>query len=266
MLIDEMMNEHHGDHGSAEYDRSASADVVRDVLIAARDRASAEAGRMAAIRAAGDIPAECGPDIAPSPARGGFVLAPQVAMVPNGVDEYGLDRWAPAAAGYGHRSAIRCADAFDAMMAAALRRKKPMALTPGQVAIGRRYHDLVEFLSAGGVALSSMEGRTGGGGDSGNWMDHRLQVSDEVTRLQHRIGTGVALAVRRVRPSDRGTGQRGPITDRRLVDMVCLEGRSLDEVLKVHGWAKDAKVRKAVTEALCAALDRMIGYRVKNRC
>lgn len=237
----------------------------RQVIQDARDRAAAEARRLAAIRAAGEIPAECGPDIAPSPARGGFVLVPQVAMVPNGVDEHGLDRWTPAPTGYGHRSAIRCADAFDGMMAAALRRKAAMPLTPGQVAIGRRYRDLVEFLSAGGVALSSLEGRRGGsGGDGGNWTDYRLQLSDEVDRLQRRIGQGIALSVRRVRPSDRGAGQRGPITDRALVDMVCLGGKSIDGVLKSHHWSIKGDTRKAAMDALCAALGRMIGYHVKK--
>ena len=72
----------------------------------------------------------------------------------------------------------------------------------------------------------------------------------------------MALAVRRIRPSDRGS--RAGITDRRLVDMVCLGGEDLTAVLRAHGWFEDGKNRKALRLALCAVLDRMQGYREKG--
>lgn len=50
--------------------------------------------------------------------------------------------------------------------------------------------------------------------------------------MRNRIGHGVAMPVRRVRPSDRGADQHGPIMDRVLVDMVCLSVKSLNEVLR----------------------------------
>lgn len=219
-----------------------------------------ERARLDAIHAASAVPDDCGPDIAPSPARGGFVVERQIALVPNGIDTRGLGKWAAAPTGYGHRASIRRADVFDAMQAQAARRKRPMILTPGQVAMGRRYHDLVELLSADGCVLSRLDA-SHGSGDGGNWMDRRIQLSNELDMLRRRIGAGVAMAVRRVRPSARGADQRGPIMDRVLVDMVCLKGCTLDQVLVAHGWAKDSTARKVVGEALCGALDRMIGYR-----
>lgn len=224
-----------------------------------------ERARLDAIREASAVPDECGPDIAPAPARGGFVVERSITLVPNGVDARGLDKWAAAPTGYGHRSSVRRADVFDAMMAQAARRKRPMILTPGQVAMGRRYHDLVELLSADGCVLSRLDA-SHGSGDGGNWMDRRIQLSNELDVLRRRIGAGVAMAVRRVRPSARGADQRGPIMDRVLVDMVCLKGCTLDQVLKAHGWKKNARTYNAIAEALCAVLDRMIGYRGGKSC
>ncbi len=117
---------------------------------------AAEALRLRAAQAAAAIPAACGPDIAPSPARGGFVLVRNVELLP-----VGTDKVEAVHRGYGGREAIRRADAFDAMLAAAARRKQPAPLTPGQIAIGRRYHDLVELLSADGTKLSSLQASKG---------------------------------------------------------------------------------------------------------
>lgn len=216
---------------------------------------AAEALRLRAAQAAAAIPAACGPDIAPSPARGGFVLVRNVELLP-----VGTDKVEAVHRGYGGREAIRRADAFDAMLAAAARRKQPAPLTSGQIAIGRRYHDLVELLSADGTKLSSLQASKGGP-DGRDWMDRRLELSAEVEGMRKRIGSGVAMSVRRVRPSARGDHQRGSITDRVLVDMVCLQGKSLADVLRFTGWQVDGRNRKAVADALSAALDRMIGYR-----
>ena len=222
-------------------------------------KVAAERARLDAIKDAAAVPDECGPDIAPSPARRGFVLVRPVELLP-----VGTDRVEAVHRGYGGRSAIQCADVFDAMRAAAARRKKPMALTPGQISMARRYRDLVELLAADGCKLSNLDASTGSG-DSGGWMDRRLQVSQEVDILRRRIGNGVALSVRRVRPSDRGAAQRGQILDRVMVDMVCLKGCSVDQVLRAHGWQTNGRGRKAVTDALSAALDRMIGYRGEKK-
>ncbi|REF69944.1 hypothetical protein E3U25_17265 [Paracoccus versutus] len=222
-----------------------------------------EAARLAAIRDASAIPDQCGPDTIAAPARGPFVVEPQFTMVPNGVDEHGLDKWAAAATGYGHRASVRAADVFDRMIASALRRKRPCPLTHGQIAMGRHYAMLVEMAAADGTKVSRLDASRAGG-DSMGWMDRHLDIAQELTILRNRIGISAALPVRRIRPSKRGETQRGPIMDRVLVDMVCLKGRTLDEVLISHGWKKDGRTYKAIAEALSDALDRMIGYQVKK--
>ena len=246
------------------FDRMASVELVAAARAVRARRLADEAARLDAIKAGAAVPDICGPRIVAAPARGGFVVEHQVTMVPNGVDAHGLDKWAAALTGYGHRANVRGTDVFDRMIAQALRRKRAPALTPGQMAIGRRYRDLVEALSADGCSLSSLEGSSGGSGDDGGWMDHRLQMADERDRLRRRIGNGCAMPIRRVRPSDRGPNPRGPIMDRVLVDMVCLSDKSLDDVLRAHGWQRDGRTRKAIAQALSAALDRMIGYRIKK--
>lgn len=241
-------------HKMSDFD-AQSRDIV-SVYRADRDaKLVAEAARLAAIRDAGTIPDECGPGIAPAPARGGFVLVRNIELLP-----VGADRVEAAHRGYGGRSAIRAADVFDRMIASSLRRKQPCPLTPGQIAMARRYAALTERARADGMSLSKLDASFGAG-DNGGWMDRHLQVAEELAMLKARIGGGVAIAVRRLRPSDRGEMQRGPILDRILVDMVCIKGHGLEDVLVAHGWAVKGAHRKAVAEALSAALDRMIGYR-----
>ncbi|WP_411838587.1 hypothetical protein [Paracoccus sp. ME4] len=221
----------------------------------AEEAARAAALRLKAVKDAGAIPDACGPDIAPAPARGGFALVDNIEFLPIGTDDV-----VAVHRGYGGRHAIRRADAFDAMLAAAARRKQPAPLTHGQISIGRRYHDLVQLLSADGTKLSSLQA-SAGGPDGRDWMDRRLEVSAEVDRLRRRIGTGVAMAVRRVRPSDRGGPAARQITDMALVDAVCLKGKGLAQVLVFHGWSVKGVHRDALSAALSGALDRMIGYR-----
>ncbi|MFN3315075.1 MAG: hypothetical protein ACK46Q_16680, partial [Hyphomonas sp.] len=96
--------------------------------------------------------------------------------------------------------------------------------------------------------------------DGRDWMDRRLEFSAEVEGLRRRIGSGVAMSVRRVRPSARGARAARPITDLALVDAVCLKGRGLADILIFHGWSVKGSHRDALSEALCGALNRMIGY------
>ena len=214
-----------------------------------------QAARLQLVKDAAAVPAECGPDIAPAPARGGFVLERI-----RHLEGMTREDFVETPRGYVRRSPIRRADAFDAMIAAAVRADRGWPLTPGQIAMGRRYHDLVEFLSSDGTKLSQLEGSTGSG-DSGNWVDQRLALSRELDGIRRRIGPGAAMQVRRIRPSQRGGAQRGVILDRVLVDMVCLMGYGIRAVLKAHGWQADGRNQKACREALSGALDRMIGYR-----
>lgn len=210
---------------------------------------------LAAILARAAAPEICGPEIIPAPARGPCVVAPQVSLVPNG-----KDGWVADNGGFAGRAAARAADVFDVMLAEARRADAAVPFTPGQVAMGRRYRDLVERHDAGGIKLSQMDGRPGGQG--GDFMDAYLAEGREIEAIRRRVGAGSALVVRRIRPSARGS--RRSIPDRALVDMVCLGNRSLSEVLRVHGWAVKGETRNALREALGGALDRMIGYPVKK--
>lgn len=220
----------------------------------------AVAARLEAVRSAVAVPAACGPDIAPAPARGGFVLVRNLELLPVG------DRVEAVHRGYGGRAAIRQADAFDAMLAAAARRKQPSPLTHGQISIGRRYRDLVELLASDGTKLSSLEASCGGP-DARDWMDRRLAFSRELEAMRRRLGVGPVMVLRRIRPSQRhrdlAPGERAPeiFTRRDLVDAVCLKGLSIKQALKTFRWSDSGRNCRAAMEALSASLDAMIGYR-----
>lgn len=129
--------------------------------------------------------------------------------------------------------------------------------SPGQIAMGRHYAGLVERHDGAGIKCASLDGRSSGG-SGGGFADAYLAEGREIAAIRRRIGDGVAMAVRRMRPSERGS--RATITDRRVVDLVCLGGMDLTAVLRAHGWAQKGETRKALRLALCAALDRMQGY------
>ncbi|SOC11402.1 hypothetical protein SAMN05877809_105277 [Rhodobacter sp. JA431] len=203
-------------------------------------------------------PASCGPEIVAAPARGASMRFQPEAMVPKGEAD-----WQAEAVGFRGRDAVRRADLFDKMERAALRAGREVPFSPGQVSAGRAYAALVEFVSAGGVKLSSLEGRVGGGAGGGEavWIERYSQASAKLRRLRAAIGDEAALSVRRVRPSKRveagSDGLARGISDRVLVDGVCVMGMSLGEVLVANGWAKSGQNIEAVRVALAAALERM---------
>ncbi|RRH70020.1 hypothetical protein [Falsigemmobacter faecalis] len=134
--------------------------------------------------------------------------------------------------------------------------------TPGQIAMGRHYQALVERHDSAGMKCASLEGRGGGGsGGGGGFIEAVLRDRDEIRALYERIGSGIALQVRRA--TDAG---RRPITVRRLVDAVCLEEQDITAVLRAHGWGKDSALRQTLRKVLADALDRMQGYPPKNSC
>ena len=213
-------------------------------------------------------PPACGPDMAPAPARGAMRI----------VTPRRIEGNASVRDGYLGRSRMEVADVFDQMVQRAWDRheadcararkagvaddKLPQFAPPftaGQVSIARHYRALVEQHDAGGMKCASLEGRAGGGGQGGGFMDAFLDEGAEIDRLRHRIGNGMAMSLRRVRPSERG--KRQPITARALVDGVCLAGKTVTEVLAAHGWNNDGRNRKVARGALAACLDRMQGYR-----
>ncbi|MCI5096645.1 MAG: hypothetical protein MRY77_10060 [Rhodobacteraceae bacterium] len=214
-----------------------------------------EAQRIAEVKARGAVPEDCGPEIPASPARGAFRVFEPMALYPDGKDGY-----TAKPAGHAGRKAIQSCDAFDVMEAQA----RKVLFTPGQRAIGRFYGTLSEKLAASGVRCSSVESMPQKSSGGGEYIDAVLRDRELLDRLQRRIGGGVALSVRRVRPSDRA--RRGLIGDRALVDAVCLGGLTFSEVLVRHGWvAEGARAQgkhiKSLRVALCGALDRMSGYR-----
>jgi hypothetical protein len=217
----------------------------------------AELDRVGAVKASGDVPGVCGPEIVNAPARGPVQVVDLV-----GRDSDGDAAYVVTDAGRMKRKGLRCADVFDVMAAKAVRHKKRCPLTKSQVAMGRDYAALSERHACTGVRGSSLETVSGGGGGGGEYIDAVLRDRARLNAWHGRIGSGVALSVRRVRPGARDG--RALITDRHLVDAVCIHEKSLTDILRGCGWAKqgksaDAKQIKALQVALAAALDRMSG-------
>lgn len=214
-----------------------------------KDWRQAEAARIAAVRAAGQVPEACGSDIPHAPARGAVRVFEGVMLYPDGTDG-----WKAAPSGHMGRKGLARADAFDVMEAQARR----ALFSPSQKAVGRYYAALFEAHACAGMQCASLEAavdRTGGGG--GEYIDAVLRDRERLDALVRRIGTGAALAVRKDQPSV--SGSRALITDRRLVDAVCIEGRTLSDVLRKHGWTKTGKSVACLRGGLCDALDRMCG-------
>lgn len=202
----------------------------------------AEASRCTALRAGAVPPAACGPDMPAAIARGTIEAFTPMRMVRGSSERQVPDGWLG-------RDAARARDVFDRI---------GDGLTHGQIAMAREYREMTERHAAGSLRCSSLEAGRAGGGDAGGFIDAFLDVGARLRGLHRRIGDGVALEVRRVRPSDRGA--RRAVRDRVLVDMVCLGDRTLDAVLGAHGWAVKGDARAALRVALAAALDRMQGY------
>ncbi|WP_374796607.1 hypothetical protein [Paracoccus zhouxuedongae] len=214
------------------------------------DRAGIEA-----IKAAAAVPASCGPDIAPSPARGPYRLWQPVEMRPDPKNATG---WRAETVGHLGRDAIWRVTALDLINRAARRARRPEPFGPDHLSVAARYAALAERHSAGGVKCANLLS-SGGGGDGGAaFMDTYLAEGRDLTLMQLRIGSGCALAVRRIRPSHRGAGARN-ISDRALVDAVVIHGLSPSDVLRAASWSVDGKHRRVLVEALRGILDRMSG-------
>ncbi len=212
-----------------------------------------EAQRIADVKALGSVPEPCGPDIPEAPARGAVRMFTPYALYP---DTSKSEGYAIKEAGYRGRKGLQIADQFDQVRVNAKRHRQAAPFTRRQEHIGRAYRDLAHDLDNRGMSRSSLNGSRGGG-DGRDFMDALLADRQVLDRMQRRIGTGVALAVRRVRPSQRGT--KSGITDRELVDRFCLREQTLSEILKAHGWAVKGSNITALKKALGAALDRMAG-------
>lgn len=165
---------------------------------------------------------------------------------------------------------FRRADVFDVIesngIASAARRGVDYQpdFTPGQVAMARLYRDMVERHGAGGLRGTDLNA-SGGAGGGGGFIDAHIDLGDRIKALRRAIGSAAALSVRRVRPSARGKVGARVISDRALVDALCLHGLDLNGVLRAAGWSADGHHRKALRQALAAALDRMQGYSDRMR-
>ncbi|NIZ13322.1 hypothetical protein [Phaeobacter sp. HF9A] len=230
-------------------DGVADLTPVAKFMAARQLRLKAEADRIEAVKAQGHVPEVCGDAIPEAPARGAIRVFQPMSLFPDGEND-----WKARPSGYRGRSAMQRADVFDVMAAKAASNGKPAPFTRAQVAAGRYYRDLVERHACAGVRCSSVEAIRSGGG-SGSFIDAVLRDREEIERIRRRIGTGTAMAVRKIRPSKRGS--RVNITDRRLVDMVCLEDKPISAVLRAHGWSVRGQTSRALRQALAEALGRM---------
>jgi hypothetical protein len=129
--------------------------------------------------------------------------------------------------------------------------------SPAQVAMAELYAALVEWRDGSAMKCASLEpGREGGG--SGHFIDSFMDRGRQLAEMQARIGDGVAMDIRR--HMDRGN-TRSPITVRAAVDMACLAGVDLSEVLRRFGWPENGQHRRQLRDAIRGALDRMQGYK-----
>lgn len=231
-------------------DGVADLTPVAKFMAARQLRMKAEADRIRAVKERGYVPEVCGDAIPEAPARGAIRVFQPMSLFPNGKDD-----WVARPSGYRGRSAMQRADVFDVMAAKAVSNGKPAPFTRAQVAAGRYYRDLVERHACAGVRCSSVEALRSGGGGSGSFIDAVLRDREEIEWIRRRIGTGTAMAVRKIRPSKRGS--RVNITDRRLVDMVCLEDKPISAVLRAHGWSVRGQTSGALRQALAEGLGRM---------
>lgn len=218
-----------------------------------QDARNEENERLAAVVSAGLAPNECGPEmVSIAPARGRVIPFRNAETYLNtDGDVETIDHGAHG------RLAMRRGDVFDLMIDQAAKRKKVLGLTTTQIQMGRVYRDLVERHASAGIRCSSVEGLPGGGGSGGGFMDAVLDQGSQIDYWRSLIGDGLAMDIRRVRPSKRG--ERIAIKAQRLVDMVCLEDKSISHVLYVHGWSNRGDSITKLTIALGECLERMAG-------
>jgi hypothetical protein len=126
-----------------------------------------------------------------------------------------------------------------------------MLMPVHQVEAGRAYAALAERVASEGLRCSSPEARGNGGGQHVDWIEGVIARSARLARIQAAIGDGYIAG------SATGRGKRRAIPVRTVVDAVCIEGRTLGQVLTAHGWSPKGETRALVRQALADALDRM---------
>lgn len=218
-----------------------------------RDRLLAEHQRCSEMMAKAAPPAEM--VAAPvAPARGTMILQPNLVVMPGGTRKRDGAHW-------------RAAGPLEVMIAQARQRHESRGhdneeftapFSPSQIAVSEDYRTLVERHEAGLCKGSAFEAGRSGTGGAGLAIDTYIQEARWLEELRRRIGDGVTMQVRR--HLDRDNARRA-IPVRVLVDMVLVQGKTFTDVLAAHGWQAWGDTRKILRGELCAALDRMCGYR-----
>jgi hypothetical protein len=235
------------------------ADLARLAGVSVDEWRSAQpAARLEAVRLRGAVPAGCGFDgaIPTAPARG-----PVEVFSPREVMQTEAGNFRIVRTGYMGATALRRADAFDVMEAQAARQAKARnkdhrpLFTTAQVEAGRTYGHLAERHDARGARCSSIEAQSRGAG-GGSYIDAVVAEGQRLERMRAAIGDGWAMTIQRTSPHG---DVRRAIRARTLVDMVCIEGKTVAEVLERFGWNRSVKYLAPLRVELSAALDRLHG-------
>jgi hypothetical protein len=211
--------------------------------------------RVEALKHSSAVPGNVGPEILQiAPARGTVERFTPREVVQTEAGNFRTVRT-------GMFDAIRRGDAFDIMEQQAARRAKSRSraheplFTVAQVLAGREYGALAEKHAAAGAQCSSLEASHRGSG-GGSYIDALVAEGQRLDRMRAAIGDGWAMEPRRAAPHG---DTRRAIRVRKLVDLVCIQGRTISDVLHRFGWQPNGRVRDELRLALCGALDRMHG-------
>ena len=201
-------------------------------------------------------------EVPDAPARGRVDAYQGVTMLPQGDDFRAVEE--PYRAG---KPGV-CRDIFDDMTDQALRRRsgKP-PFTRLEVETARDYRALHERVQSSGLKMSSvfMQPRRQGKVD---FMDAFMRDKERLDMFLAAIGDGIAMHARRIHKTSVGPimevslsdlQTRRPISNRELVDWVCLRERSFSCALRAFGWSDTGKNINTLRAALRASLGRMVG-------
>ena len=126
------------------------------------------------------------------------------------------------------------------------------ALSPEDRNTAEIYAALVE--QRGAMRCLDLVSAAGGDGDGMGPLRRALR-GIRLTKAEAAIGDGLALRARRQPRSDLPLRRAIPV--RVLVDTVCLEGKTISDVLGRHGWARAKNACRTLNGALSDALQRM---------
>lgn len=242
-----------GKYGKEGFDRVQSGALVRTTVERFAGRLAETDRAVARMLEAARPPVEMREATA-APARGAMELVADYEVMPGGTRKRTGAHW-------------RAAGPLSVMVEQARLRHEAKGgdedtfcapFTPSQIAVSEDYRRLVERYEAGLCKGSQLEQGRAGTGGSGLAIDTYIQESRWLAELRRRIGDGVTMQVRR--HLDRDNARRA-IPCLVLVDMVLVHGKTLSDVLSTHGWQAKGETRKILRLELCAALDRMQGYR-----